>query len=186
MLFLASTEKKKKTSTHKGISLERFVQNMKCALGGPLPTFSCTASLTCMTADDVFFFQGRKIPRCSLISALPPFPPVHSRLPLPVASSSQPPGSRRLWRVVFVESLLVCTDQILGQRRRLLRPLPQSLPAMEIPKRERGNLPYPPHVPHPCFARSRRVGNTPPLEMYHLKAACVWCVRVCACVCFAF
>lgn len=43
-----------------------------------------------------------------------------------------------------------------------------------------GNLPCPSHVPHPCFAKSRSVCNTPPLEMYNLEAACVcvFCVLV--------
>lgn len=93
MLFLARTEK---TSTHKGISLERYIQNIKCALSAPSPLVSAPPdSLALLQV--MFFKEEKKYPNIMFSH-----PPVNSRLPLPVASSLQSPQQKALeWLYSF-------------------------------------------------------------------------------------
>lgn len=97
MLFLASTEK---TSTHKGISLERYIQNIKRALSAPSPLFSAPPDSLALL--QVMFFKAEKYPNIIFSH-----PPINSRLPLPVASFSQSPQQKALeWLYSFKAACL--------------------------------------------------------------------------------
>lgn len=154
MLFLASTEK---TCTHKGISLECYVQNIKCALSAP-PHFFLHHQTHLHYCRWCFWKQ--KNTQIFLIFSLPP---INSCLPLPVASSSQSPWVEDCGMVAFFRSckspltrFSTCwgRGECLGPFSRGAAQVSSSLmlSTMEIPerRREKSSVPFPRFPPMLC------------------------------------
>lgn len=188
MLFLASTEK---TSTHKGISLEPYFQNIKCALSAPSSLFSLhhqTHLHDCRKC-----FSNQKNAQIFLIFSLPP---VNSHLSLPVASSSQSPRAEGVGVVVFLE-LHVSIDQIPYMLRKVggggHSPFPRGAsqessrsycyPRWRFPdeKKKKTSIPFPRFPPTLCkialCLQHTAFGNVY-FESCICVSVCVFCVLV--------